>query len=161
MRGLLTLAFLLASVAGFCAAREETPTNQAQRIGHRDPAKNLAMGRWRFVSLMGKQIIPTGRQQVYLKFEGRKNTVTGSTGCNRLRGAYRADGTALSIENVTTTKMACAGESYEEDVLEVLRSATGFKIMGHELHLLGPSGELAILIRPHEEKTTQQARPES
>jgi heat shock protein HslJ len=140
-----------------CAATQsKTASKQAPEVGHENPALNLAMGQWRFVMINGTQVSSVGRQQPYLKFESRDNSVTGFTGCNRLHGNYRAEDSKLKVEHVASTRMACPGENHEQEVLDVLNSVTGYKIAGHELHLLGPKGTLAILMRPHEEQTTQQ-----
>jgi heat shock protein HslJ len=63
--------------------------------------------------------------------------------------------TMVSFEKVVTTRMACFGDTYEKQVLDVLNHATGYKITGQELHLLGPKGTLALFTRPHEEQTTK------
>ena len=118
------------------------------------------MGQWRFVTIGGTTVWAVGRQQPYLKFEERNHSVTGFTGCNRLRGQYTADESTLSFQQMITTRMACAGESYEQQVLDVLKSATGYKIVDHELHVLGSNGTLAILTRPHQEQTTQKKSAE-
>jgi heat shock protein HslJ len=147
---------VLACAAMPSGAQSESSKHQTQEAGQRTQAMNLAMGQWRFVAIGETQITAMGRQQPYLKFEDRTHTVTGFTGCNRLRGSYRADESSLSFENVVSTRMACARDTYEPQVLEVLHSATGYEITGHELHVLGPKGRLATLIRPHQEQTMQQ-----
>jgi heat shock protein HslJ len=118
-------------------------------------ASNIAMGQWRFVSIAGSAVRAVGNKQPYLKFDGSKNIVTGYSGCNRLRGTYIADESTVTFQHVATTRAACLGDSDERQVLDVLSSATGYKIVDHELHLLGASGTLAILTRPHEEQTTK------
>ncbi len=116
-------------------------------------AVDLAMGQWRFVAIGKTPIAAVGRQQPYLKFEDRNNTVTGFTGCNRLNGAYRAHDSSLAFDRIAMTKMACTSEHHEDEVLKVLESTTHFAITGDELRLLGKSEILAVLIRPHEEQT--------
>jgi len=114
------------------------------------------MGQWRFAAIGEKAVQAVGQQQPYLKFEKRDHRVTGYTGCNRLHGQYAADESVLTFQQMITTRMACASDPYEPQVLEVLHSTTGYKIVDHELHLLGPNGTLAILTRPHQEQTTQK-----
>jgi len=159
MKGLLAGAFMFVMLP-FCGTAvggvQSAKSGVLPEPGHQNPALNLAMGQWRFVSIGDKQVTAIGRQQPYLKFEGRTHTVTGFTGCNRLSGKYRAGDRSLSFEQVVSTQMACGEEGYEARVLEVLKSTTGYRIKKHELHLLGVKGTLAILIRPHEEQTTEQ-----
>lgn len=154
MRRAYKVAILFVGCAMGTNAYNLSSSNQTPGVGHQSSAVDLAMGQWRFVTIGETPIMPTRRQPPYLKFEARSNTVTGSTGCNRLSGTYRADEGALIFEHITHTMMACADQSYEQQVLKVLASTTKYKITGHELHLLGPKGTLAVLVRPHEEQTS-------
>lgn len=157
MRRFYTIALLLVACAmSYASGQSEGFSTPTPEPGHQTQALNLAMGQWRFVSIAGTAVRAVGRQQPYLKFESSKNVVTGFTGCNRLRGSYTADESTLTFHQLIATRMACVGDSYERQVLDVLNSATGYKIVGHELQLVAPSGTLAILTRPHEEQTTQQ-----
>jgi heat shock protein HslJ len=155
MKWFCAMVTLFATSAWLSAQSIPSSKQQSEPI-HAAPTTNLAMGQWRFVSIGGAAVRAVGRQQPYLKFEERNHNVTGFTGCNRLRGQYTAGESTLSFRQMITSRMACAGESYEREVLEVLRSATGYKIVDHELHLLGSNGTLALLIRPHQEQTTQK-----
>jgi heat shock protein HslJ len=148
--------FVLAFAIVQGRAQSAPSTAQTPEPGHPNPALSLAMGQWRFVTIGTSQVMTMGRQQPYLKFEERTHTITGFTGCNRLRGAYRADDSTLTFEKVATTRMTCAKDTYEQQVMDVLNSAKGYKIVGQELHVLGPKGTLAVLTRPHEEQTAQQ-----
>jgi heat shock protein HslJ len=150
------VSFLIAFALPWMGAQSAKTSAQAPEPGHPTQSLNLAMGQWRFVAIGNTQVVTMGRQQPYLKFEGSKHAVTGFTGCNRLRGGYKADETSLSFEKVVTTRMACVGETYEPQVLDVLRHATGYKITDQELQLLGPKGTLAVLTRPHQEQTTTE-----
>ena len=157
MKWLSMIALVFVGCALTCVSAQSTASSsQEEKAGHSAHASNLAMGQWRFVSVAGTAVRAVGRKQPYLKFEESKNSVTGYTGCNRLSGKYMADESALTFQQVVSTRMACIGDSYEQQVLEVLNSATGYKIVDHELHLLGPDGTLAILTRPHQEQTTQK-----
>ena len=157
MKWLSMIALVFICCALTCVSAQSTPSSsQEEEGGHPAHASNLAMGQWRFVSVAGTAVRAVGHEQPYLKFERSKNIVTGFTGCNRLRGKYTADESALTFQQVVSTRMACVADSYERQVLEVLNSATGYKIVDHELQLLGPNGTLAILNRPHQEQTTQK-----
>ncbi len=156
MKRWIAVVFLLSACTISCASARQTQSSEQKppEVGHASSALNLAMGQWRFVTIGKTQVTTLGREQPYLKFEGRNGTMTGFTGCNRLRGEYEASESRLSLKEIVSTKMACTGENNERQVLDVLNSVTGYKIIDHELHLLGKDGTLAILIRPHEEQTT-------
>jgi heat shock protein HslJ len=157
MKWLCAITLLLACCAVSPAlAQSAGSPSQTPEACQPTQASNLAMGQWRFVSIAGTAVKAVGSKQPYLKFESSKNAVTGYTGCNRLHGRYTADESSLAFQQLITTRMACMDDSYERQVLDVLNSATGYKIVGHELHLVGPSGTLAILTRPHQEQTTQK-----
>jgi heat shock protein HslJ len=162
MNGLVAsvLVFVLLCALPGAGAQSPNSGRGTPEPGHRKPALNLAMGQWRFVSIGQKQVTTIGQQQPYLKFEDRTHTMTGFTGCNRLRGRYRASDSSLRFEQVVSTQRACAADSYEAEVLKVVNSVTGYRITDHELHLLGAKGTLAILMRPHEEQTSAQGPPE-
>ncbi len=158
MKPLFIVALLIAAATTPMVAQGTQSSSGAPEAGHRDPALNLAMGQWRFVAIGKTQVTTLGRQQPYLKFEGRDGTLTGFTGCNRLRGTYRASEKSLTLENVVLTRMACPGDGYEQRILETLNSVKEYRISRHELRLLGADGVLAVLIRPHEEQTMQPAQ---
>src|SRR5512142_3413699 len=81
-RSLLVLVICFVVSVGFAQSAKSSDTRPP--LGHRDPGVNLAMGRWRFVTVMCVAVSPLSRSQPYLKFDERKHTVTGLTGCNRL-----------------------------------------------------------------------------
>lgn len=154
---LVLLAFTMPRLNSQSApSKTQPPASTKAQPGHPDPALNLAMGQWRFVTIGTTQVVTMGRQQPYLKFDTATHSVTGFTGCNRLRGTYQAKESSLAFEKVASTRTACIKDTYEPQVLEVLNSATGYKIVDHELRVLGPKGTLAVLTRPHEEQTTEK-----
>jgi len=70
--------------------------------------------------------------------------VTGSTGCNNLNGAYRLNGSALSMSGIAVTRMACAqGMEVEAGLFTALGKVAGWKIAGQNLELLD-SGNLVV-----------------
>jgi len=110
-----------------------------------DPALGLASGQWQFASIGSTQVVGKGPHHPYLKFDSPTHSITGFTGCNRLSGKYKAAESTLAFENVVTTRMACVKDPYEQQLLDVLNSATAYKILDGELRVLGPKGTLALL----------------
>ena len=69
-------------------------------------------------------------------------TLTGTDGCNRLRGGWSADGDTVTFDQVASTRMACEGV---DTWLSGLATAT---ISGAEMTVLDASGaELGTLAR--------------
>ena len=61
-------------------------------------------------------------------------TLTGTDGCNRLRGGWSADGDTVTFDQVASTRMACEGV---DTWLSGLATAT---ISGAEMTVLDASG---------------------
>ncbi|REH40471.1 heat shock protein HslJ [Paraperlucidibaca baekdonensis] len=75
--------------------------------------------------------------------------VSGHSGCNTLRSAYRADDNALSFDAVSTTRRACIGPSQqalERAWLQVLQQTAAYRVVGSYLELLAGDRVLARLI---------------
>jgi heat shock protein HslJ len=101
---------------------------------------------WVLVELPGGSDIPSGaRATLTLGREGR--ILSGSTGCNRYRGAYELSGGLLTLSVTGSTRVAC-GEALtglEASYLEALRVTGSFRLSGSKLELLGESGTVARL----------------
>jgi heat shock protein HslJ len=101
---------------------------------------------WVLVGLPGgPDIPPEARATLKLGREGR--LLSGSTGCNRYRGAYELEGGLLTLSVAGSTRMACleALMGLEASYLEALRVTGSFRLMGSRLDLLGESGVVARL----------------
>lgn len=82
-----------------------------------------------------------------LQFNAETGELTGSTGCNQMRGTYSASAPALDIGRVVTTKMACLGAmDAERAFLDALAATAAFRIDDRQLILLdGADNRLATL----------------
>ena len=80
-----------------------------------------------------------GQRKPELQFDQSKNTVSGSTGCNRINGSYSVDKAAFSFgSNLAMTKMACPG--YEESVfLDALNRINRYEISNGQLRFMHDS----------------------
>ena len=85
----------------------------------------------------------------YIMLEPKERRVRGSGGCNTISGSYRADGGALRLGPLVTTKMACPDAmDAERRFLDALERARGFRVRGETLELLDDAGvPLAELVR--------------
>jgi heat shock protein HslJ len=76
-----------------------------------------------------------GQRRPQIQFDLSRKTVTGTTGCNHLKGTYQISNDELSFTNpFITTKMACPG--YEESIfLDAFNKVNRFDIHRDELRL--------------------------
>jgi heat shock protein HslJ len=88
-----------------------------------------------------------GQRRPELQFDQSKNTVSGTTGCNRINGSYSASNSAFSFgNNIAMTKMACPG--YEESVfLEALNQINRYEITDGQLRLMHDSTLVMSFVR--------------
>jgi heat shock protein HslJ len=79
---------------------------------------------------------------------GPDGQVSGSAGCNRFVGRWRADGATTTVEPTATTRMACgeAAMAQERAYLEALRSASWILLDGERLEMRRDSGTLAVAL---------------
>jgi heat shock protein HslJ len=99
----------------------------------RDP---LVGTRWQLTAIGGTPVIPA--TLLTLEFHPGQQ-VTGSGGCNSYGGGYvLLEGTGLSFDPLTSTKMACAGEGIgeqESTFLSTLQTTAYYELQGDQLTL--------------------------
>ncbi len=66
---------------------------------------------WRVSAIRGEA--PGGPRQATLRFDAGR--LTGTTGCNRLTASYTLSGSALTIGDAATTRMACPGPAMTQE----------------------------------------------
>jgi heat shock protein HslJ len=86
----------------------------------------LANTSWTVTSLAGAPMVGPARPTMTFSADGR---VSGNSGCNQYSGTYRTDGSSLSITNVASTMMMCAGPGADVEALflKALNSATAWQ----------------------------------
>lgn len=68
--------------------------------------------------------------------------LSGSTGCNRLMGSYKSDGSTVTWGPIATTLMACSDpDNPEREVITMLNAAKSARVEGQELILRDASGK--------------------
>ncbi len=78
-----------------------------------------------------------------LNFDLAKNTFTGNTGCNTMRGSFqKTDSSFVFNENIATTKMLCTGYNEEAFIKNLLRT-NKYKIEDGMLILMFDATELS------------------
>jgi heat shock protein HslJ len=137
-RALLSAAFLLA----FSACESTEPS--AMEAGDASAPPALSGGfQWELIELNGGPVSPPENREVpHLVFLEGEQRVAGSTGCNRIMGAYSmdADG-SLQFGNLATTMMACPDMETEAAFLAALRSIRSSTIQDGRLLLIDGQGD--------------------
>lgn len=112
---------------------------------------NLLQGyQWELIELNGKGVAaPQDRETPHLIFLETEQRVAGSTGCNRIMGAYTlSDDGSLRFGNLATTMMACPEMETEAAFLAALRAIQSSKIDEGRLLLLDGQGETLARLEP-------------
>lgn len=96
--------------------------------------------RWRLVELAGRRVVATDpERQPFLEFDGGDMpAVSGSTGCNRLRGPVSVSDQALRFGDLVMTRMACVDPALNRQEQELVR------VLGTVDHYSVRSGELLL-----------------
>jgi len=103
--------------------------------------------KWTLESVVGLPAV-TGRGGPPAMVLGPDGTLNGSTGCNRMGGAFTLDGDAIAFGPIRTTRMYCA-DAYrtEQELLKALPDVARFVITGNRLELIGRNGDtLAVFV---------------
>ncbi len=105
---------------------------------------------WQLTELRGQKV-PATQRLPFLEFRDTEGAVSGSGGCNRLRGGYSVDGAGgLKFSQVATTMMACvAGMDVEQRFLRVLEQVSTYSV---------EDGELVLYRNPLEGQPVAEAR---
>jgi copper homeostasis protein (lipoprotein) len=102
---------------------------------------------WRPVEIDGEAVALEGVQrEPHFVLSASGNRVHGSTGCNRLMGAFEQEADGLRFKSLATTRMACPPNvaQLEARFLEALSAVTAQRIIGESLELRDASGQLRM-----------------
>ena len=100
-------------------------------------------GTYWLTELNGKPAVTTGgSDQAHLRFVRDSALVSGGTGCNRLSGTFRHDGTALHFPPLATTQMACDPALMDQDawLSETFSGSPTLAAAGDELTVTAADG---------------------
>ncbi len=106
-------------------------------------AGELAGTSWRLTAINGQAALPDAA--VTLQFDAAR--ASGSGGCNQYSGAYSRSGTSLSIEQVTSTLMACAQPILDQEsaYFNALNAVTSYQLSGDQLELFTGGAQPALV----------------
>jgi heat shock protein HslJ len=83
---------------------------------------NDLSGTWQILSVNGITVVKkdAGKEMPFLDFNTTTNTVTGTTGCNRLNGKATISNSSINFGPLATTMMLCPNAQYERPILQAL-----------------------------------------
>lgn len=119
--------------AGSIRARTDDETSSG--TGGSEGAASLFGRRW---SLTGMGERSFGTSELYVEFDREQGRFSGSGGCNRVFGSFRADGDDLRFTSVASTRRACLdaeAQQVETSFLQALEATTRFQVAGDVLRL--------------------------
>ena len=103
---------------------------------------------WKLTTVQGQAVPETSNAMLAFK-PGQVNTVSGSTGCNRVNGNFELSGTnSIKFSPLATTRMACldnGANQTEAKFLQALTKTTSWNIANDELLLKNGDTVMAIL----------------
>lgn len=99
---------------------------------------------WKLVTLHGKPVLAHDQQrEAHIVFSSNDNRLSGSSGCNRMMGAFENKNNQLKIKDVAATMMACPqGMEVETQFLQALRTVTRYNIRAEHMDMLDANGAI-------------------
>ncbi len=94
--------------------------------------------RWNLVELNGQKFdaSKTTKKEAFIMFNDAENRYVASAGCNTISGSFMVNSyNHLELGDGMSTMMACPNLEWEQQLMEVLKTADTFSISGDELHL--------------------------
>ena len=143
-------AVLLLAACANSSDSTSTPTSNGPAASAAAPA-DLSGSKWMLESFdaSGTQTPASTESAGTLAFADG-GALAGSTGCNQFTGAYKQDGSSLTIKPGATTMKACVGDLGTQDtaVLADLAKVASFTQTASALTLLDSSGATLLVYAP-------------
>ena len=137
---------LLAGCAQTAPATNTTGSSPIAATAPAQPPLPLVGTQWKLKELAGQTIVRTPPQQHDITLLLNDGRVSGSSGCNRMMGAYGTNGSStLTFSQFAGTMMACqpADMELERDVLKRLSTVNGYRYDGQDLLLTSDGAVVA------------------
>jgi uncharacterized lipoprotein YbaY/heat shock protein HslJ len=103
---------------------------------------------WKLVSLHGAPVqLAEKQREPHLILQSQQKRLVGSSGCNRIAGAYTLDGERVSFSRTAGTMMACPQTvmELERAFLDTLAQVQRWRIDGKVCELLDASGDVVAV----------------
>ena len=131
-----------------CAGSVKVQSNDGSRMSTDVPEyerlDSVFRKKW-MLTQMGERSFRS--DEPYLVFNVKQGRFSGSTGCNRISGGYRVDGSSLRITPVAVTRRACPGDDaqqIEASFLKALETTTRFQIQNDIVRLYATDSPILI-----------------
>jgi heat shock protein HslJ len=97
---------------------------------------------WKLTELNGAQL-PDGLKVIpHMTFA--KGRVAGNAGCNQFFASYSVHGSAMKVEKIGSTMMACAPPEVEQPTLKALATVERYQVVKDALELLNKDGRIVL-----------------
>ena len=105
-------------------------------------------GLWQLLYVNGNKVTKeqAGKEIPQLAFNTTDNTLTGSTGCNRITGKIRVNSYLVEFDNLAATRMFCNNAIYETPLLQLLRGSLSYTLENEEL-IFTKEGKQVLVFR--------------
>ena len=92
-------------------------------------------GLWQLLYINGIKVTKeqSGKELPQLEFKTTDNSLSGSTGCNRISGKIRVTPYLVDFENLAATRMFCDNAKFETPLLQLLRGSLSYTLANEEL----------------------------
>lgn len=112
------------------------------------PDHNWDQKRWTLYELKTVPVQLSGTEKdANLMFVPSQKQISGTGGCNRLTGIYELKkGGGIKFSNITTTRMMCTDQAFEDRFLEVLNEVDGYAVENN-IMLLKKGKEVVMRLR--------------
>lgn len=104
---------------------------------------------WTLIEMQGVPVQTSNSpQDAHLIFNAGEKRVNGSGSCNRIFGPYEiGKKNSLKFGDLTSTRMACQNQAFENKFLENLKSVQSYQLIGGELHLRDSKKRVILKLR--------------
>ena len=140
---LILLIFLTTLTFSFTSCSNSAEKNKTEIISD----SYFVNTTWLLESINGEKInFPADYKQNYIIFSGESEgfKIQGFSGCNNFSGKYDVgDHNEIGIENIASTKMMCSFSELENKYIQMLKSATSYKIEGYFMTVFSGDKKIA------------------
>lgn len=128
-----------------------TPKLAAPVIPGSGGSEKLYASKWSLREVEGLTLLPStvGKEAYLLFFPGQISKVSGSTGCNNLKGTFEISvGHKMKFSPIVTTKMMCPpdGNNTEQRFLAALAKVNAYSVSEERLDLLNGTEVVSRLV---------------
>lgn len=105
-------------------------------------------GFWQLLYINGTKVTKeqSGKEIPTLAFKTADNSLTGTTGCNRITGKIRVTPYLVDFENLAATRMFCDNAKFETPLLQLLRGSLSYSLENEEL-IFTKEGKQVLVFR--------------